>query len=549
MNRYYINLLFVFSLIFIFLDLNAQQRWTISDNGGIDWTVGNQDSHSDHIEMSGKQISVVLRYGVTKEGCFIINKSLVFPLLRTIPNDTHASLMRRTDWNLLDRVTVNGCSLQNEKVEHLFLRGMLIVKSAFATTTGKVEVMRTYFPSTEKPALIEKYEIKNLDTDDIKIKIPESESVITTDVGKGVDGSYKIKMQANKTGSYKLPVGKSIVFYASIAGYKEGQSDLNINGEDELNKRIKFIDYLTDNLVLETPNKIINRMFAFSKIRSCESIYETKNGPMHGPGGESYYAAIWANDQAEYINPYFPFIGYKYGNLSAFNSYRLFAKYMNEDWSPMPSSIIAEGTNIWNGAGDRGDAAMIAYGAARYALAYGNKKEALALWPLIKWCLEYCYRQLNDQGVVASDSDELEGRFPAGKANLCTSSLYYDALLSAAYLNKSLNGSPKLSGLYRKQAIALRENIENYFGGNVEGFDTYKYYEGNEVLRSWICMPLTVGIKDRALETIKALFSPYLCTKMVCLRKREVKPFGIVRLFMLYEELILQGQLKRRQLI
>lgn len=26
---------------------------------------------------------------------------------------------------------------------------------------------------------------------------------------------------------------------------------------------------------------------------------------MHGPGGESYYAAIWANDQAEYINPYF----------------------------------------------------------------------------------------------------------------------------------------------------------------------------------------------------------------------------------------------------
>ena len=39
-------------------------------------------------------------------------------MLRTIPNNTHASLMRRYDWNPLDGVTVNGRSLQrNEKVE------------------------------------------------------------------------------------------------------------------------------------------------------------------------------------------------------------------------------------------------------------------------------------------------------------------------------------------------------------------------------------------------------------------------------------------------
>jgi len=94
---------------------------------------------------------------------------------------------------------------------------------------------------------------------------------------------------------------------------------------------------------------------------------------------------------------------------------------MNDDYKPIPSSIIAEGTDIWNGAGDRGDAAMIAYGAARYALARGDKQEAENLWSLIEWCLEYCHRKLNKEGVVTSDSDELEGRFPAGKANLCTS--------------------------------------------------------------------------------------------------------------------------------
>ena len=42
---------------------------------------------------------------------------------------------------------------------------------------------------------------------------------------------------------------------------------------------------------------------------------------MHAPGGESYYAAIWANDQAEYVNPFFPYLGYWRGNESAINSF------------------------------------------------------------------------------------------------------------------------------------------------------------------------------------------------------------------------------------
>lgn len=47
---------------------------------------------------------------------------------------------------------------------------------------------------------------------------------------------------------------------------------------------------------------------------------------MHGRIGESYYAAIWANDQAEYINPFFPFLGYEIANKSAINAYSHFAR-------------------------------------------------------------------------------------------------------------------------------------------------------------------------------------------------------------------------------
>jgi hypothetical protein len=125
--------------------------------------------------------------------------------------------------------------------------------------------------------------------------------------------------------------------------------------------------------------------------------------------------------------------------------------------------------------------------------------------------LEYCRHQLNEEGVVASDSDELEGRFPSGDANLCTSSLYYDALLSTSYLCKELGKSG--ASTYLKQASTLRKNMEHYFGAQVEGFDTYAYYKGNDILRSWICIPLTVGIDERAEGTIQALFSPRLWTK------------------------------------
>jgi len=234
---------------------------------------------------------------------------------------------------------------------------------------------------------------------------------------------------------------------------------------------------------------------------------------MHGPGGEAYYAAIWANDQAEYIGPFFPYLGYDYGNKASLNAYLQFAKFMNNEYKPIPSSIIAEGTDIWNGAGDRGDGAMIAYGASRYALVNGDIKQAGQLWPLIEWCLEYCRRKLNAEGVVISNSDELEGRFPSGNANLCTSSLYYDALNSAIYLGEALGKEKKQLEIYKKQAEKLKIDIEKYFGSRIEGFDTYKYYKENDTLRAWICIPLTMGIYDRKTGTIAALFSPRLWTQ------------------------------------
>lgn len=489
-------------------------RWHIAPDNKIVWTVDGQIPHEDHIEMSGKQVSVILRYGVDCNGGFTLNKSMVWPLLRTIPNNTHASLMRRYDWNPLSGITVNGRSFTNEKVKDITLKGMLTVKSTFDQGYyGQWELTREYLPSAELPALVELYQVVNTGKGNLSIEIPEDGFVAHTDPAKGVTGSYTIEGKLDRNGFFTLQPGDTLRFTASVSAHRQNESPVKIDAEAEKAKRMDLVNGWMDKLVLETPDSVINRMFAFSKIRACESIYETQGGPMHGPGGESYYAAIWTNDQAEYINAYFPFTGYEYGNASALNSFRHFARFMNDEWKPIPSSIVAEGLDIWNGVGDRGDAAMIAYGASRYALAYGNREVAEELWQLITWCLEYCKRKLNAEGVVTSDTDELENRFPSGDANLCTSSLYYDALISASYLAKELNKGSKIANTYRSQAAELRKNIEKYFGAKVEGFDTYAYYKGNDILRSWICIPLTVGINERAQGTIDALFSPRLWTE------------------------------------
>ena len=44
----------------------------------------------------------------------------------------------------------------------------------------------------------------------------------------------------------------------------------------------------------------------------------------------------------------------------------------------------------------------------------------------------------------------------------------------------------------------------------MQGFDTYRYFEGNTKLRAWICVPLAFGIFERKAGTLAALLSPLL---------------------------------------
>lgn len=505
--------LWVAILCFAPLTNVAQQRdnrWQLADSNSIIWSPSQNLPHYDHIEMSGKYVSTVVRYGVNSDRSFAISLDIVWPMLRTIPNNTHASLTRTFSLDPIKQININKKAAKDEKVSEVRLNGKLQVSS---TLNGVLQVQRIYFPSVDKPTFLAKFILKNTSATALSLEIPEINLLKTTLPSEGTEGSYKLSESSQNAGSYVLEPSQELVFYYQIHGQKAYEELKVIDAEAELQKRDEVLKLWANNLVLSTPDKVLDRSFAFAKIRAAESIFQTQGGPMHGPGGLSYYAAIWANDQAEYINPFFPYLGYDYGIASALNAYRHFARYMNPHFKPIPSSIIAEGLDIWDGAGDRGDAAMIAYGATRFALSSGKNEIAEELWPLITWCLEYNRLKLNKNGVVSSDSDELEGRFPAGEANLCTSSLYYDALISAGFLGKALGKNKFEISQYAKQAKVLRINIERYFGWRMNGFETYRYYEGNDKLRAWICIPLTVDIFERKQGTIQALFSSDLWTE------------------------------------
>jgi hypothetical protein len=487
---------------------SAQSRWNLEPDGSISWTVKKGEAHSDNIEMSGRFISMINTYGIDEKGKLISVKQLVFPMFRTIPNDTHASFIYTFGSDTESNIKINNRPV-SEQIIRFSLRGLLTITS---TINNNINVTRELFPSIDKPLVIEKYTIENSSSMDISVEVEDFEKTSRSIAEKSFYGIYEVTARSYGSGLYKLKPNDKLSFAVIFSGHKKSDPDLTPDIDKELSQRKLFVDQMFGNLSFNSPDTVLNRMFDFAKIRAMESIYETKGGLVHSPGGGSYYAAIWANDQAEYANPFFAYTGYPTAIEAAKNSWRWFAKYMNPEYKPIPSSVIAEGTGFWNGAGDRGDQAMIAYGASRFALALGDRNTAEEIWPLIEWCIEYCKRKLTPDGVVGSDSDELEGRFPAGKANLCTSSLFYDALISASKLAKDLGKPATLVNQYKSMAKSLKISIEKYFGAKIDGFDTYRYYEGNDLLRSWICIPLTTGIFDRAGGTIDALFSPQLWT-------------------------------------
>ena len=480
--------------------------WRLKE-GALIWDVQPGQRHQDHYEMSGLYCDCIIEYGVDHRGELMIGRSCYFPTLRTIPNDTHATLELRVSEAQVPALMRNGQPIREYPLRFC-LDGTLTVQSR---TDADVQIKRQFFPASESRCGLELVTLTAEKATQLHISQPSDQILGYT---LGTKGTYVSRLRHTASPCIRLEAGESYCYTVALSADIGMEPGPLPDGQQALQLRYGRIDALCDRtLVLDTGIEELDAMFRFAKLRAGESIFETLSGKFHSPGGRTYYAAVWCNDQVEYAGPYFAMTGDPMAVEASINAYRAYVPFMADNYGPLPSSVIAEGLDIWNGAGDRGDAAMYLYGASLFCLFLGDRQVARELYGPIRWCAEYCHRRTGPEGVVCSDTDELERRIPTdGYANLSTSCLCYGGLLAAAKLAQSLDDAATAQ-CYRRRATDLAAAIEAYFGAQLHGYETYRYSKGFDTLRSWICLPLCMGLESRAQGTLDAMLSPWLWTE------------------------------------
>lgn len=457
----------------------------------------------NHIEMSGFEASSIISYKIDDDKQLALYRFCVFPQIRVIPNETRGSLSYSFDGIRL----LFDSPLKTEKVE---FNGVL----SFYQNAGNAEIRHTICPAYDKMALIERITVKNTSDKQQAFSIGNEKPY------KKISKAYLVEDQSQTVftdvflddtySECKLQTVSLKPFEEKLILVCNGVEKLTAKQiEEQFEKRRQFIQQMKSCMQIITPDSTVNRMAEFCKIRASESIFNTKSGLMHAPGGGNYYAALWTNDQCEYANPLFAYLGYPAAKKQSVSCYKLFSELATEDRA-IPTSIVACGDDIWNGAGDRGDSSMFLYGLCRYLLTTGDKQKAVQFLPAIEIAQKYVEHQITDEGIVKSDSDELENRFESGQANLSTACITYDAFLSLHYLYKELGYTEQSERVFNN-ALKIKNGIESYFGADVEGYKTYRYCKEESNLRSWICLPLVMGIDNRKEATVSALLSDKLC--------------------------------------
>jgi hypothetical protein len=364
--------------------------------------------------------------------------------------------------------------------------------------------IRTVFPSMKNAVVVEMWQLKNVSEKPLAVE------VVT--MGRVTNATQRTQLAwfSQGAGAATLKPGSVLMFSNCLRATLKESADANAPVDVALEQASRF------RLIqaaffgpgrLETPEPLLDLAFAFQKLHVLETPIETCKGVITHNGSLTYSPGVWANDPVEYSSPLFPFFGDPELNEASMNMYRIWQDYCKTNGIvPFPGSF--EHADLKLCQRERGDDAMVLYGLSKFLLFQGDRTAAEELWPLIEFAAASVLGHTTTNGIIASQTDEMEDRYPTGKANLSTSSLAYGGYCLAASLAKAL-GKP-VSAEYEARATALRKAIDVYFGAEVEGFNSYRYYDGNTTLRGWILLPLAMGITERQEATVAALVSDKL---------------------------------------
>ena len=180
-----------------------RDRWQLHGDG-IRWQV--RDAHQDQLEFSGEQVSAIVSYGADAQGRLLLERKVVWPMLRTIPNDTHANLIHSFDLTVSPQIKQAGLLLQDERPALIEYDGLLRIQSRLG---ADLQLTRTLAPSPTGAFIIEQHTLTNLSNQTQTLQIQPLQYQQRTDAAKGVTGSYLIKSQSDFAGDITLAPGAS----------------------------------------------------------------------------------------------------------------------------------------------------------------------------------------------------------------------------------------------------------------------------------------------------------------------------------------------------
>jgi len=397
---------------------------------------------------------------------------------------------------------VNGIPLAFGVPTNVTFNGMLTVE--YPACEGLV-ALRTVYPSMKNPVVVEQWQLRNVTNKTLTVEVAVLDRV--------TNATERTQLAWSSQGPRNVPLKPEavVMFSSCLRADLKDAPDANAPVDVVLEQAGRF------RLIqaaffgpgrLETPEPLLDLAFTLQKLHVLETPIETCKGVITHNGSLRYSPGIWANDPVEYSSPLFPFFGDAELNQASMNMYRIWQDYCKSNGIvPFPGSFEHPALNLCQR--ERGDDAMVLYGLSKFLLFQGDRAATEELWPLIEFAAASVLGHTTTNGIIASKTDEMEGRYPTGKANLSTSALAYGGYCLAASLANDL-GKPAVARDYETRAAALRKAIDLYFGAEVEGFNTYRYYAGNTTLRGWILLPLAMGITERQEATVQALLSDKL---------------------------------------
>lgn len=401
--------------------------------------------------------------------------------------------------HLVPEILIDGKPLKAALPAKAGFDGMLTL--VYPERSGIVAT-RTIYPSMTRALVLDEWRLRNTGDKAVSLSVKPARSE-KTDGGKVV-----MVWSSQAVESTTLKSGQELGFHISLQARLSDEPDLAVDVKSERAARRTLSEAAWNGPGrLETPDRDLDIAYALQKFHVLESPIETVKGVITHNGSLTYSPGIWANDPVEYSSPLFPFFGDGELNKAGMNMYRVWLDHCREHGiDPFPGSFEHADlklTQRW-----RGDDAMVLYGLSKFLLFQGDRAAAEEMWPLIEFSAESVRRNTRPDGIVASKTDEMEGRYPTGDANLSTSALAYGGYCFAARLARALN-KPVMAE-FNQRAVLLRKAIESFFGADIEGFRTYRYFKENDVLRGWILLPLAMDITERQNATLDAMVSDKL---------------------------------------